>query len=97
LLNARLVGVAVSVAELTAVPLNATVRLAFEAFEVMEILPLKLFADGGVKVTLNDALCPGVNVRGVVIPDRLNPLPLSVAAEIVMLDPPVFFSVSVWL
>jgi hypothetical protein len=95
--NVRLVGVAVSVAGLTAVPLNATVRPGFEAFEVTEILPLKLFADEGVKVTLNDALCPDDKVSGVLIPDRLNPLPLAVAAEIVMLDPPVFFSVSVWV
>lgn len=77
------------------VPLNAMVKVGFDAFDVMEILPLKLFADGGVKVTLNEALCPGVNVRGVEIPDMLNPLPFSVAAEIVMFEPPVFLSVSV--
>ena len=77
------------------VPLNETVRLGFDAFDVTEILPLKLFADGGVKVTLNAALCPGVNVNGVLIPDMLNPVPLTVAAEIVALSPPVFITVSV--
>jgi hypothetical protein len=97
LVNVRLAGVAVSAAGDAPVPLNAIVKLGFDAFDVMEMLPLKLFADGGVNVTLNEALCPGVNVRGVVIPDMLNPLPLSVAAEIVMLEPPVFLSVSVWL
>jgi hypothetical protein len=95
LLNVRRVGVSVSVAGLTAVPLNATVRPAFDAFEVMVILPLKLFADGGVKVTLNDALCPGVNVSGVLIPDRPKPAPVTVAAAIVVFTPPVFFTVSV--
>jgi hypothetical protein len=93
--NVRLGGAAVSVAGVTAVPLNATVRFGFDAFDVMEMVPLKVFADSGVKVTLNEAFCPGVNVRGVVIPDMLNPLPLPVAAEIVMFEPPVFFSVSV--
>jgi hypothetical protein len=78
------------------VPLNATVRPGFDAFDVTEILPLKLFADGGVKMTLNDALCPGVSVKGVEIPDMLNPLPLSVAPEIVTFTPPMFFKVSVW-
>jgi hypothetical protein len=95
LVNVRLAGVAVSVAGAAPVPLNAMVKLGFDAFDVMETLPLKLFAEGGVKVTLNEALCPGVNVRGVVMPDMLNPLPLSVAAEIVMFEPPVFFRVSV--
>ena len=91
----KLGGVAVSVAGEAPVPLNAMVKLGFDAFDVMETLPLKLFAEGGVKVILNEALCPGVNVRGVVMPDMLNPLPLSVAAEIVMFEPPVFFRVSV--
>ena len=75
LVKVKLAGVAVNVPIGTPVPLNAMVRLGFEASDVMEILPLKLFADGGVKVTLNDALCPGVNVSGVVIPDMLNPVP----------------------
>jgi hypothetical protein len=95
LVKVRLTGVTVSVAGATPVPLNAMVKLGFDAFDVMEMVPLNVFADGGVKVTLNEALCPGVNVRGAVMPDMLNPLPLSVAAEIVMFEPPLFFSVSV--
>jgi hypothetical protein len=93
--NVKLDGVAVSVAGASALPLNAMLKLEFEAFEVMETLPLKLFAEGGVKVTLNDALCPGANVRGALIPDMLNPVPLTVAAEMVAVTPPVFFTVSV--
>jgi hypothetical protein len=95
LVNVKLAGVAVSVAGVTAVPLSAATKLGFEAFDVMVILPLKLPADEGVRVTLNDALCPGVNVNGVVIPDMLNPVPLTAAAEIVALAPPVFITVSV--
>ena len=97
LLNVMLAGVAVSVAGVTAVPLSAVVKLGSDAFEVTDTVPLKLPADGGVSVTLNDALCPGVNVNGVAIPDKLNPVPLTVDAEIVTLLLPVFCSVSVWL
>jgi hypothetical protein len=95
--NARLVGVAVSVAGAAPVPLSDMVRLGLEASDVMETLPLKLPVDGGVKVTLNEALCPGVNVSGVLIPDMLNPVPLAVDPEIVTLAPPVFSTVSVWV
>jgi hypothetical protein len=77
------------------VPLNETGRLGFDAVDEMAMLPLKLPADRGVNVTLNDALCPGVRVKGVVIPDKLNPVPLTEAAEIVALTPPVFITVSV--
>jgi len=45
--------------------LNVTVRL-----------PLALPADGGVNVTVKVALWPGVSVAGVVIPLKLNPVPL---------------------
>jgi hypothetical protein len=87
----------VRVAAATAVPLSATTRLGFDAFDVIAIVPLKLPADEGARVTLNDALCPGVKVSGALIPDRLNPVPLTVAAEIVAFTPPVFVTVSVWV
>jgi hypothetical protein len=53
--NVRVDGVPVSVAGVTALPLNAMLKLEFKAFDVMETLPLKLFAEGGVKVTVHDA------------------------------------------
>jgi len=93
--NVRLVGVAVSVAGATAVPLNATLRLGSDASDAMETLPLKLPADGGVRITLNFVLCPGAKVSGVLIPDMLNPVPLAVEPEIVAFSPPVFVTVSV--
>jgi hypothetical protein len=93
--NVRPAGVAVRVAGVTAVPLTAATKFGFDAFDVMAMLPLKLPADEGVSVTLNDALCPGVNVKGAVIPVKLNPVPLTAAAEIVALTPPVFVTVSV--
>jgi hypothetical protein len=76
----------------TAVPVKAIVRLGFEASDVTEMLPLKLPADCGEKVTVNGVLCPGVKVTGVVIPEMLKPVPLAVAREIVVFTPPVFFS-----
>jgi hypothetical protein len=52
-------------------------RTGLEAFEVIATLPLKLPADCGANVTVKEALCPGVNVTGVVIPETLNPVPLA--------------------
>src|SRR5271155_3243573 len=78
-------------------PLSGTVKLGFDASDVMETLPLKLPADSGVRVMLNDVLCPGVKVSGVLMPDMLNPVPLAVDPEIVTLVPPVFCTVSVWV
>jgi hypothetical protein len=97
--TATVVGLTLSVPAGAAVPvpLNASVRFGFDAFDVMVTLPLKLFAEGGVKVILNDALCPGVSVRGALIPDMVNPVPLTLAAEMVAFTPPVFVRVSVWV
>jgi hypothetical protein len=52
------------------------VRVGFEALEVTDRLPLALPADCGVNVTEKVALWPAVSVVGVVIPLRLNPVPL---------------------
>ena len=97
LVNVRLAGVAVNVPVLCAIadPVSVTLSAGFEAFEAIATLPLKLPADCGAKVTLKDALCPGVKVTGVVIPEMLKPAPAAVAEEIVALTPPVFFTVSV--
>src|SRR5271156_2086351 len=79
------------------VPLTGMVKLGFDASDVTETVPLKLPADDGVKATLNEVLCPGAKVSGVLIPDTLNPVPLAVAAEIVEFTPPVFLTISVWV
>jgi hypothetical protein len=93
----RLVGDAVKVAGVTAVPLKGIAKLGFEAFEVTVTVPLKVPDEVGAKVTLNVVLCPGVSVTGGVIPEMLNPVPAAATAEIVALVPPVFVTVSVWL
>ena len=73
----RLVGFDPSAPGVAPVPDNGTVRVGLEAFEVIVTSPLILPADAGVKVTLKLALCPDVSVIGVVIPLRVNPVPLT--------------------
>jgi hypothetical protein len=91
----RLVGNADKVAGVTAVPLKGIDKLGFEAFDATITVPLNVPDDVGAKVTVNEVLCPGVNVTGVLIPEMLNPVPAAVAAEMVALVPPVFVTVSV--
>ncbi len=59
------------------VPESGTVRLGLDAFEVIAMLPLALPAEVGVNVTVNVALWLDVRVTGVVIPVKLNPVPLT--------------------
>jgi hypothetical protein len=79
----------------TAVPLRVTLRAGFVASESIMTLPLTLPADLGAKVTLKEALCPGVRINGVVSPEMLKPEPETVAWEMVEFVPPVFRTVSV--
>ena len=72
----RLAGFEPRVPDVTPVPDKGMVRVGLEALEVMVTVPLALPADVGVKVTLKVALCPEVRVTGVVIPVKLNPVPL---------------------
>jgi len=95
--NARLVGFAASAPGVTPVPESGMLKLGFEPVDVMLTLPLAAPLAVGEKSTVNDVLCPAVNVKGKdedrpLIP---NSVPLTVAAEIVRLDPPVFERVTV--
>jgi len=72
----RVVGFEPTAPGVTAVPDNGMVRVGFEALEVTARLPLALPADCGANVTEKVALWPAVSVVGVVIPLRLNPVPL---------------------
>jgi len=92
----RLVGDAVNTAAgVVAVPVSGIDRLGFDASEVTVTVPLKVPADVGANFTVNDVLCPGVNVTGGVIPEMLKPVPDAATAEIVVLEPPVLVTVSV--
>jgi hypothetical protein len=92
-------GTAVSVppGAATDVPLKGIDKLEFDAFELTVSVPVNVVTVVGAKVTVNDVLCPAVNVTGVVIPEVVNPVPDAATAEIVALVPPVFVTVSIWL
>jgi hypothetical protein len=97
LVYVKLVGDAVKVAAVTAVPLKGIARLGFDAFEVTVTVPVNVPALVGANFTVNVALCPAANVTGGVIPEMVKPVPVAPTAEIVALVPPVFVTVSVWL
>jgi hypothetical protein len=69
-------------------------RFGLEPLDVIAILPLTEPLAAGLKVTVNDVLCPAFNVKGKARPLKLYPDPLALAVEIVRLDPPVLVSVS---
>ena len=75
---------------LIAEPLKATLRLEFEAFEEIATFPVKLPVDCGAKITVNDVVCPGASVIGVLTPDTLKPVPLAAICAIDAFAPPVF-------
>src|SRR5580704_5328667 len=89
-----LVGLAVKSPDVTAVPVNGIDKFGFCAFDVTDTLPVKVPADWGAKVTLNETLCPAPSATGKVMPETLKPVPLGVTAVICALVPPVFFMVS---
>ena len=92
--KARLVGFDPSAPAATPVPVNGMSSVGFDAVEVIVISPLTAPAAVGVNSTLKLALCPAASVTGVPIPLTLKPGPLAPTCEIVMLDPPVFVTVS---
>ncbi len=90
----KVAGVTASTPAVTVpVPDNGIVKVGFDAVEVIVTPPVKLAADGGANVTVKFTLCPAVSVTGVVMPLRVNPVPLIPAWEIVTLEPPVLVSV----
>jgi hypothetical protein len=69
-------------------------KLEPEPLEVMLMLPLAAPLAVGLNSTVKDVLWPAVKITGKVSPLKLHPVPLTVAAEIVRLDPPVLVKVS---
>jgi hypothetical protein len=88
------VGLAVRVPCVTPVPESGMLKLEPESLEVMLTLPLAVPVAVGLKSTVKDVPWPAFSVTGKVSPLKLNPVPLTVAAEIVRLDPPVLVKVS---
>jgi hypothetical protein len=78
---------------LAPVPLNAIVYVGFVAALLLIVtLPVTLPEAVGPNATVKLDVCPADNVNGADIPLSLNPVPLTVALEIVTLVPPVFFN-----
>lgn len=73
----RLVGFDPSAPGAIPVAVSGMVSVGFDAVEVTVTLPLTLPAAEGVRLTLKVAVCPAVNVAGVVIPLTPNPVPLA--------------------
>ena len=65
------------------------------ALLAMEMLPAALPVEVGANAALKVVLAPAAIVAGVARPLRLKPVPEAVAADIVTLAVPVFFSVMV--
>ena len=91
----RLVGVDVSSPGVMPVPVSGTFSAGFEALDVMAKLPVTLPLTVGENSTLRLRLWPAVSVVGKLKPLALNPEPVVLAAEIVMLAPPELVRVSV--
>jgi hypothetical protein len=81
----------------TPVPETGMLKLGFEPLDVIVTFPLAAPVVVGAKLTLNEVLCPAVSVIGSVRPVKLNPVPLTDAAEIVTLVPPLLTRASGWL
>ncbi len=81
---------------LAPVPLNAIVYVGFVAALLLIVtLPVTLPEVGGPNATVKLDVFPAANVSGNDIPLSLNPVPLTVALEIVTLVLPVFFNCTV--
>ena len=90
----RLAGAEVSAPGAIPVPESGRVREGFDAFDVMVTVPLALPPTCGANVTVNVVLCDGFSESGVVIPLKVNPLPLIAACEMVTAVPPLLVSVT---
>lgn len=91
----KLVGLAVRLPAVTAVPESAMFTGLIEPSLVSAKFPLTVPADDGAKMTLKVTLCPGVKVTGALSPEMLKPSPVVVASEIVPVEPPILVTVSV--
>jgi hypothetical protein len=93
----RLVGLAPTAPSVAPMPERDTESEEFGASEVIVTPPLALPADCGENVTVNVVLCETLSARGVVIPLRVKPLPLTEACEMLTVEPVALVSVMVWL
>jgi hypothetical protein len=92
--KARLVGETASIPVAVPVPESAMLSGEFDAFDTTDKVALAAPAVAGVKVAVNVTLWLAVSVTGKVNPLVEKPVPVTFACEMVIVDPPVFVSVS---
>src|SRR4051794_18764220 len=90
----RVLALELSCPPATPAPDNAIVSEEFEAFEFTVIPPLELPPAFGVNATMKVTLSPLFKVTGRLSPLKLNPVPLTLACEIVRAELPVLVKVS---
>lgn len=90
----RLVGLAVSAPGATPVPDIGIVSVGLVALLDTEMLPVAAPVVVGAKLALKLVLWPAFSVKGKLRPVMLKPVPVAVAAVMVMLVPPELVSVS---
>lgn len=78
----------------TPVPERVIVAGELVALLATATLPVTLTADAGVKVTLREAVCPGVRICPVDTPLAANPAPAIVTFDTVTFEFPAFVSVT---
>jgi hypothetical protein len=90
----KLVGFAVSVSTAPVVPESAIFTGLVEPSLTSATFPPVLPLDCGLKTMLKVVLCPAARVKGKLSPLVLKPVPVTLACEMIRLEPPVFISVS---
>ena len=75
-------------------PVNGILSGELDAFDTIDKLPLTAPALAGAKVAINVTLWFAVRVRGRFNPLMENPVPVKVACERVIVNPPLLVSVS---
>jgi hypothetical protein len=85
--------------ELVPLPVRDTPTDGSDALEASESVPFEVPAIEGEKITERFALAPGAKSYGKFKPLKVYPVPLTLAPEMVSIDPPVFETVTgfVWL
>jgi hypothetical protein len=87
--KSKLTGVAVSCPAATPFPESDIVSVGFDALLASVTFPVAAPVATGVKVRFNVVLSPGATVRGKLGRLRLKVAPVTVACDIVTLEPPV--------
>ena len=87
------VGVIASCPRAVPAPERLIERFGLVAFETTEILPFALPVPAGENDAENVTLCPGASVEGKESPLIANPAPVTVACEMMTLEPPEFVRV----